>query len=163
MWIAGILPGLVVLAFVVGAHLGPHVHVGAGLLGLVVAVWLVYMVVDGRSTVGLWALLGVVLVVSAGALVIAWYGLSGRGTVDYHPFRMEAAEGVALGDLAPDGLVRIRGEQWHATSVNGIARAGTRVQVLRVSGLHLEVWAEEPEVPAAGREADRNEEGSSWS
>jgi membrane protein implicated in regulation of membrane protease activity len=163
MWIAGILLGLVVLAFVVGAHLGPHVHIGAGVLGLVVAVWLVYMVVDGRSTVGLWALLGVVLVVSAGALVIAWYGLSGRGTVDYHPFRMEAAEGVALGDLAPDGLVRVRGEQWHATSVNGIARAGTRVQVLRVSGLHLEVWAEEPEVQAAGGEAGGNEEGSSSS
>ena len=131
VWIdAGFLLGLVGLAVVVGAHLGPHVHLGAGVIGILAAAWLVYVVVDGRSAV-VWALLGVVLVVSAADLIIGWYGLSGRGTVDYHPHRVEAAEGVTVGDLAPDGLVRVRGEQWHATSVNGTARAGTRVQVLR--------------------------------
>ena len=61
------------------------------------------------------------------------------------------------------GLVRVRGEQWHATSVNGTARAGTRVQVLRRTGLHLEVWAEQPEVPAADRDPGKNGRGSTWS
>jgi membrane protein implicated in regulation of membrane protease activity len=164
MWItAGFLLGLVGLAVVVGAHLGPHVHLGAGVIGILAAVWLVYVIVDGRSAAMVWALLGVVLVVSAAALIIGWYGLSGRGTVDYHPHRMEAAEGVAVGDLEPDGLVRVRGEQWHATSVNGTARAGTRVQVLRRTGLHLEVWAEEPEAPAADRDPGGNGRGSTWS
>ena len=164
MWItAGILLGLVVLASLVGFHLGPHLHLAAGVFGILAAAWLVLMVVDGLSAPVLWALLSVVLVVSAAAVAIGWYGLSGRGTVGYHPARLEGTEGVAVGDLAPEGLVRVRGEQWSGTSVNGTARAGTRVQVLRVSGLHLEVWAEEPEVRSAGRDAGGKEEASTWS
>lgn len=164
MWIdAAILIGLVVVALLVGAHLGPHVHIGAGGLGILAAAWLGFMAVVGGSATLLWALLGVVLVVSAAALVMGWYGLSRLGTVEYRGHRLEAAEGLAVGDLTPDGLVRVRGEQWHATSVNGIARAGTRVQVLRRSGVRLEVWAEHPDVQAAGRDVGGHEEGSTWS
>jgi len=143
---AGVLLGLAVLAWLVGFHLGPHAHLVAGVLGIVAAAWLVIMFLDGQSAPVLWALLGVALVISATAVVISWYGLTGRGTVNYNPYRLEGAEGIAVGDLAPEGHIRVRGELWSATSVNGIARTGTRVQVLRVSGLHLEVWAEEPEV-----------------
>ena len=56
---------------------------------------------------------------------------------------LEGAEGVALSDLAPEGIVRVRGEQWTAVSVNGTVPKGTRVQVLRTSGVHLEVWGED--------------------
>jgi membrane-bound serine protease (ClpP class) len=151
MWIAaGVLIGLVVIASLAGFHLGPHVHFAAGVLGIVAAAWLVMMLIQGRSASAVWALLAAVLVVSAAAVAVGWVGLSGRGTVAYHPERIEGAEGIAVNDLAPDGLVRVRGEQWSATSVNGTARAGTRVQVLRVSGLRLDVWAEEPEVHADG-------------
>jgi len=147
MWIvAGVLIGLALAAVLAGFHAGPHVHVVAGALGIVAAVWLLVMVVQGQTTSTLVALLVAVLMVSAGAAAIGWYGLTGRGTVAYHPERIEGAEGVAVNDLAPDGLVRVRGEQLSATSVNGIARAGTRVQVLRVTGLRLEVWAEEPDL-----------------
>ena len=147
MWvIAGVLIGLALAAVLAGFHVGPHAHVVAGALGIVAAVWLVVMVVEGQSTSTLVALLAATLIVSAGAIAIGWYGLSGRGTIAYHPERIEGAEGVAVNDLAPEGLVRVRGEQWSATSVNGTARAGTRVQVLRVSGLRLEVWAEEPDL-----------------
>ena len=164
MWIdAAILIGLVVVALLVGAHLGPHVHIGAGGLGILTAAWLMFMAVGVGSATLLWALLGVVLVVSAAALVTGWYGLSRLGTVEYRGDRLEAAEGVAVGDLTPEGLVRVRGKQWHATSVNGIARAGTRVQVLRRSGVRLEVWAEHPDVQAAGRDVGGHEEGSTWS
>ena len=164
MWIdAAILIGLVVVALLVGAHLGPHVHIGAGGLGILAAAWLMFIAVGGGSATLLWAVLGVVVVVSAAALVIGWYGLARQGTVEYRGDRLEAAEGVAVGDLTPDGLVRVRGEQWHATSVNGIARAGSRVQVLRRSGVRLEVWAEHPDVQAAGRDVGGHEEGSTWS
>ena len=164
MWIdAAVLIGLVVVALLVGAHLGPHVHVGAGGLGILTAAWLMFMAVVGGSATLLWALLGVVLVISAAALILGWHGLSRMGTVEYRGDRLEAAEGVAVGDLTPDGLVRVRGEQWHATSVNGIARAGTRVQVLRRSGVYLEVWAERPDVRAAGSEVGGHAEGSTWS
>ena len=153
MWVlAGVLIGLALAAAVAGFHLGPHVHVAAGIVGVVAAVWLLVMVIQGQSTVTLWALLVAMLIVAAGAVAIGWYGLRGSGTIAYHPERVEGAEGVAVVDLDPDGLVRVRGEQWSATSVNGIARAGTRVQVLRLTGLRLEVWAEEPDlrVTAAG-------------
>ncbi len=153
MWVlAGVLIGLALAAAVAGFHLGPHVHVAAGIVGVVAAVWLLVMVVQGQSTATLWALLVAMLIVAAGAAVIGWYGLRGSGTIAYHPERVEGAEGVAVVDLDPDGLVRVRGEQWSATSVNGIARAGTRVQVLRLTGLRLEVWAEEPDlhITAAG-------------
>ncbi len=151
MWIiAGILIGLALVAVIAGFHLGPHLHVAAGVAGVVAAIWLMIMVVQGQSTATLWALLVATLIVAAGAVAIGWYGLKARGTVAYHPERVEGAEGVAVVDLDPDGLVRVRGEQWSATSVNGIARAGTRVQVLRVTGLRLEVWAEEPDLTSIG-------------
>lgn len=146
MWvIAGILLGLVVLTSLVGFHTGPHSHVAAGAIGLVAAAWLVVMAVVGRSAPLLWALLSADLVVSAGIGVMGWFGLSHRASGAHRVTNLDAAEGVALSDLAPKGIVSVRGEQWSARSVNGRVRAGGRVQVIRVSGVHLDVWAEEPE------------------
>ena len=144
MWvIAGVLLGLVVLTSLVGFHSGPHAHVVAGGIGVLAAAWLIVMAVDGRSAPILWALLSADLVVSAGVGVMAWYGLSGRATAGHRVVSLEGAEGVAVSDLAPEGIVRVRGEQWSAVSVNGTVRAGTQVQVLRTSGIHLEVWGED--------------------
>ncbi len=146
MWIiAGVLLGLVVLTSLVGFHSGPHAHVVAGVIGVLAAAWLVVMAVDGRSAPILWALLTADLVVSAGVGVMAWFGLSGRATAGHRLTSLEGAEGVTVSDLAPEGIVRVRGEQWSAVSVNGTLQAGTRVQVLRTSGVHLEVWGEEAE------------------
>jgi membrane-bound ClpP family serine protease len=152
MWvIAGVLLGLVVLASLVGFHSGPHAHVVAGVVGVLAAAWLVFMAVDGRSAPVLWALLSADLVVSVGVGLMAWNGLSRRGTSAHQISSPEGAEGVAVSDLAPEGIVRVRGEQWSAASVNGTVRSGTRVQVLRRAGVHLEVWGEDVEaVPTAG-------------
>jgi len=152
MWIiAGVLLGLVVLTSLVGFHSGPHAHVVAGVIGVLAAAWLIVMAVDGRSAPILWALLSADLVVSAGVGIMAWYGLSGRATAGQRVVSLEGAEGVAVSDLAPDGIVRVRGEQWSAVSVNGTVRAGGRVQVLRTAGVHLEVWGEDAvATPAEG-------------
>ena len=161
MWIiAGILLGLVVLASLVGFHTGPHSHLAAGIIGLVAAVWLVVMAVVGRSAPLLWALLSADLVVSTGVGVMGWFGVKHRATGTPRATRLEAAEGVALSDLAPEGIVSVRGEQWSARSLNGHVRAGGRVQVIRVSGIHLEVWAEEPE-PEPNDGAPKLETGGS--
>lgn len=163
MWvIAGVLLGLVVLASLVGFHSGPHAHVVAGVIGALGAGWLVFMVVDGRSAPVLWALLSADLVLTAGVGVSAWNGLSGRGTAAHRLGSPEGAEGVAVSDLAPEGIVRVRGEQWSAVSANGIVRAGSRVQVLRAAGVHLEVWGDDAEaVPTEGmfslQEGERRE------
>jgi len=43
----------------------------------------------------------------------------------------------------------VDGEEWSAVCVNGRAAAGTAVQVLRVTGVRLEVWAEHAELSPA--------------
>ena len=152
MWvIAGVLLGLVIVVSVVGFHSGPHTHAAAGVLGVVAAAWLVFMAFVGRSAPVLWTVLSLDLVLSAGLAVMAWYGLARRGSVHralagHRLVSLEGAEGVAVGDLRPEGIVRVRGEQWSAVSVNGPVRAGTPVHVLRATGVHLEVWGEDVEV-----------------
>jgi len=152
MWIiAGVLLGLVVLTSLVGFHSGPHAHVVAGVIGVLASIWLVSMAVEGRSAPILWALLSADLVVSAGVGAMAWYGLSERGTAGHLHSSLVSAEGIAVSDLAPEGIVRVRGEQWSAVSANGTVRAGTRVQVLRAAGVRLEVWGEDAEAVPADR------------
>ena len=157
MWvIAGVLLGLVVLASLIGFHVGPHAHVAAGIFGVLAAAWLVVMAVDGRSAPVLWALLSADLVVSAGIGTMAWKGLTTRGinVADRHLVSPNGAEGVAIGDLDPEGIVRVHGENWSAVAVNGPVRAGTPVQVVRVAGVRLEVWGDETAAARGGNELD---------
>jgi membrane-bound ClpP family serine protease len=144
--IAGVLLGLVVLSSLVGFHSGPHAHVGAGVLGVLAATWLVIMAVDGRTAPVLWALLSADIVVSVGVGLMAWNGLSAQSTVGHHVRSVEGSEGVAVSDLVPEGIVRVRGEQWSAVSVNGTVPSGTPVQVIRAAGVRLEVWGEDSDV-----------------
>ena len=172
MWmIAGLLVGFVVLVSAIGFHLGAHAHVLAGALGVLAAAWLVFMLVDGQSAPVLWTLLTADVVVSVGVGVLAWKGLSTRGIVieGRHLISPVAADGVAVNDLSPSGIVRVNGENWSAVATNGTVRSGTPVQVLRVDGIRLEVWGEKtvPEVgdveleaeasrPAVGPRQDRS-------
>jgi membrane-bound ClpP family serine protease len=69
-----------------------------------------------------------------------------------------------VNELAPDGLVRVKGETWSATSLNGTVAAGTPVQVIRAGGVRLGVWGE-PALPASPDTAPdtapaRDQEGS---
>ena len=157
MWvIAGVLLGLVVLAFLVGFHLGPHAHLAAGILGILAALWLVVMALDGRTAPVLWALLGADVVVSAGIGTLAWKGLTTRGMYveDRRLVSPVGAEGVALGDLAPSGIVRVNGENWSAVALNGTVPAGAPVHVLRLDGVRLEVWGDTALGPSAPDELD---------
>lgn len=155
MWIvAGILLGVVVLAALIGFHSGPHAHAAAGVAGALAAIWLVLMAINGRSSSVLWALLAADLVVSGGIGVMAWKGLSDR----HRPMPahhgepvLEGVVGVAVGDLSPEGIVRARGEQWSAVSLNGPVPSGGRVHVVRAGGVRLEVLAEDA-LPPAGPE-----------
>ncbi|HLJ09115.1 MAG TPA: NfeD family protein, partial [Acidimicrobiia bacterium] len=60
------------------------------------------------------------------------------------------SEGVAVTDLHPDGIVRVRGENWSATSLNGSVEAGQRIQVIESSGVRLGVWSEDGEIREIG-------------
>jgi membrane-bound ClpP family serine protease len=146
MWfVAGLLLGLVVLTALAGLHAGPHAHAVAVAIGGLAAAWLVLMAVDGRSSSVLWLLLSADVVASAGLGVMAWTGLSARhDTSGHRPVAaLEGAEAVVVTELAPEGIVRVRGEQWSAVSLNGTVQAGAHVQVVRVAGVRLEVWDEQ--------------------
>jgi membrane-bound ClpP family serine protease len=146
MWIvAGVLLGLVVLVSLVGFHTGPHTHVAAGALGVLAALWLILMAADGRSSSVLWALLSADAVLSGGIGVMAWYGLvEGAGAErDHAPPSIVGAEGTVVSALSPEGVVRAGGEEWTAVSLNGPVPVGARVQVVRRTGVRIEVWRDD--------------------
>ena len=145
MWIiAGVLLGLVCLATIVGFHAGPHARLAAWFLGAVGAEWLVFMIVIGGPGPVQWSLLGVALLLGAGAGLMARRARARRST-DTEGMRrnaLDGAEGVAFGGLTPEGVVRVNGVLWSAISLNGTVPDATPVQVLRVDGVRLEVWGE---------------------
>jgi membrane protein implicated in regulation of membrane protease activity len=164
MWlVAGLLVGFVVLVSLLGFHTGPHTHVVAGVLGVAAAIWLVVMAFEGRSLPILLVLLGAVLVISVGVGVLAWKGLSSPPTASPIPRGRspEGAEGVAVTDLDPSGIVRVHGENWSAESLNGTVKASARIQVINAKGVRLEVWGDETDEGqlnpgTAGTEPDRS-------
>lgn len=156
MWVvAGILVGLVLATLVAGFHTGPHTHVLAGVFGAVLAGWLLLMAAEGRAAPALWALLSADVAVSAGTGVMAWQGLGRARHVPSMTRSLVGTEGVAVTDLAPEGIARVGGEEWSVVSLNGPVPAGTRVQVLRAEGVRLEVWGEDPDVLPAESPADQ--------
>ena len=146
MWVVvGVLLGVVLLSSLLGFHVGPHAHVFAAGLGAAVAVVLFVLAATGHASATLWTLFGADLAVSAGVGTIGWKGLT---TTRVRPWGHGSAglvgvDGVAVTDLAPEGIVRIRGENWSSTSLNGTVRAGGSVQVVKAFGVRLSVWGDE--------------------
>jgi len=148
MWIVtGVLLGLVALATFIGFHSGPHTHVLAGAIGLAAAGCLVYMVATRPGPV-LWSLLGADLIIGTGIGVLGWNGLTHRpeDTGGSPSNSLEGEHGIAMSQLAPEGIVRVRGELWSAISINGTVPMSTPVQVVRAAGVRVEVWGEGAEV-----------------
>ncbi|MCL2395304.1 MAG: NfeD family protein [Acidimicrobiaceae bacterium] len=147
MWVvAGVLVGLVLATLLVGFHTGPHAHAVAVGFGALLAGWLILMAAMGMSAPVLWALLSADVAVSGGAGALAWHGLGSARHTPSMTRSLVGTEGVAVSDLAPEGIAKVGGEQWSVVSLNGKVRAGTRVQVLRAEGVRLEVWGEDPDV-----------------
>ena len=144
MWIvAGVLLGLVVFSSIFGFHFGPHAHAVAAVAGIAAAGFLIAIAVSGDTRS---------LVFSPSERRRRGVGGS-RGDRLEGPHRPEAAagrslhslvsrEGVAVSDLEPAGIVRVAGENWSATSLNGRIPAGARIQVIQADGVRLSVWGD---------------------
>ena len=146
MWvITGVLLGLVVFASLIGLHVGPHAHLVAGVSGALAAVSLLILAVVGTASALLWALLAADLTVSAGVGYLAWRGLSDMGhrPTEHRLLTRSRAEGVAISDLDPEGIVKVQGEEWSAVAINAPVRSGTPVLVVGRGGVRLEVWGDE--------------------
>ena len=160
MWVlAGVLLGLVCPATVAVLYAGPNARLAAWFLGALGAEWLVFMIVVGGPGPVRWSLLGAGAVLGVGMGVVARKSRSRRCTDTGSSRRnvLDGAEGVAVGDLTPGGIVRLRGVLWSAVSLNGTVPDATLVQVLRVDGVRLEVWGEYAEVISSERLFDLDE------
>lgn len=157
MWaVAGALLAAFVVLAVVGALAGPHLHAAAVVAGAAAAVALVIVALAEANSELAWALFGLDVAASAAVALSAWHGLrhavpdgaAGPAALPsgVHPISgktLLGTEAVAVGELSPEGVVRVHGEQWSAVSVNGPVRSGARVQVVGLDGIRLEVWNEE--------------------
>jgi len=144
MWIfAGFLLGLVALSSIVGFHVGHIAHLVAVVAGIAAAGVLIGIAATGNPDPLVFVLLGADAVVTAGVGAMAWKGLTDSSLRAGHQVHsIVGREGLAVGDLNPSGMVRVHGENWSATSLNGRVEAGTRVQVIGVEGIRLTVWGE---------------------
>jgi membrane-bound ClpP family serine protease len=145
MWIVtGVLLGLVGLATLIGFHSGPHTHVLASAIGLAAAGCLTYLVATRPGPV-LWSLLGADLIIGTGIGFLGWRGVTHRpeDTAGNRSNSLEGEHGIAMSQLAPEGIVRVRGELWSAISINGTVPASTPVQVVRAAGVRVEVWGDD--------------------
>ncbi len=163
MWIvAGILLAVVVAGFFAGLHVGPHAHVPAAVAGVLAAVWLIAMALLGDAEPLLFVLLGADVTVTAVLGVGAVKVLRSPEALSEQnkpPPSSEGKMGTAVTALQPDGIVVVGGEQWSAVSVNGNVAAGAPVQVIRATGVRLEVWGEDN--PMLASPAPNNEENKS--
>jgi membrane-bound ClpP family serine protease len=155
MWAGvGVVLGLMVVVAVLGFHVGPHGHLVAFGLGVAAAILLLAMAATGQAAPLLWVLFGADLAISGGLGVIAWRGLRlhDEPLASAWHVGLVGAEGVAITDLDPDGIVKVRGETWSATAMNRPVPAGSRIQVIEASGVRLGVWCEDDELSAPDRE-----------
>ncbi|MDA8118333.1 MAG: NfeD family protein [Actinomycetota bacterium] len=138
---------VVLAAFLVGLHGGPHASIVSAAVALVVAgVLLAVVLVRAASTGSLDLVAGAItagaVVATASLLIFGLRSLGAARSVASRPIREQlwTRTGVALTDLAPMGAVRIAGETWSAEAAGGDAiKAGTEVVVVEVDGLHLKV------------------------
>lgn len=144
MWIgAGVLLGLVAVASIVGFHIGHYAHMLATAAGVAAAGVLIGMAASGNTQPLVFVLLGADAVVTAGVGTIAWKGLKDPSLrAAHHVHTVIGKEGVAVGSLDPSGIVRVQGENWTASSLNGRVEDGERVQVIGIEGVRLSVWGE---------------------
>jgi membrane-bound ClpP family serine protease len=146
MWlVAGLLIGLMILGLLVGLHTGPHTHGVASIFGVAAAAWLIVMATQGHTLSLVIVLLVAVVLVTTGTIALTWRGLSNQAALPSgsKASSLEGSQGTAVTDLGPEGIVRVRGEDWSARSLNGQVHAGDRVQVINAVGVRLEVWGEE--------------------
>jgi membrane protein implicated in regulation of membrane protease activity len=105
-----------------------------------VLVALLLLALAARTQVPDWALwaAGVLWLLKDVALFpMVWRAYAGTGG---WPFSPVGQCGVAVGDLAPRGLVRVRGEIWQAVAASdNPIRTGSAVQVVGREGLTLRV------------------------
>jgi membrane-bound serine protease (ClpP class) len=135
----------IVLIFLGIGFIAVEVHApgfgGPGTAAVVCFVLAAMLLIDDRTAVRV----PVGLIVGAGLGGIALAGgvtalaMRVRDVPHQAPSRVFGQVGVVISDLDPEGTVRVRAEEWTATSESGPIPAGERVRVVGERGLRLRV------------------------
>lgn len=140
--------GILLLILGIGLIIAEIFTAGFGILGIGGAVCLVagavllpiepLMAADWYRSFRLTAI-GTVIAVTVLVLVVAQRVLRSRKRwTDGSNFFKPPPAGVAVSKIAPEGMIRARGELWKARSENGAPiKVGTEVEVVRADGLTL--------------------------
>ncbi|HET9731273.1 MAG TPA: NfeD family protein [Acidimicrobiales bacterium] len=142
-WVVGSL--LVVLALIgslSGAHAGGHGLWGPAVGVALLAGWLAAAANDSGSALA-WTLAGTCATVFAASAALAVTALRARHQPSAVGSGLVGAEGRVVTELAPHGVVQVRGERWSAESLSGVLPEGTVVRVVSRDGVRLRVWSEE--------------------
>lgn len=144
-WLVGtVLVALLFTAALGGGHAGGH-----GLVGPIVAValgvgWLVAVAGRGAASGTAWWLAATCAVVCLLSMSIALPALRYRRMAPASSSSSLVGEaGRAVTELAPTGVVQVRGESWTAESMSGAVAVGSEVRVVSIEGVKLHVWSEE--------------------
>lgn len=152
--LALMLLAIILLAVDVRAPTHGVLTVGA-LISLVAGSLIFFNTGPADQAVNPWIVVGVAVSVGVLAVVVLRYALMARrGKVDTGREALIGQVATVIVPLAPDGRVRVLGEDWSATLVApGKAGAmpdrvekGARVRVVDVQGLRLRVRPEDPSV-----------------
>ena len=137
---------------------GTAVGTGAGLVTLVAGGLLLFDRSVPTAGVSPWVIGPVAI---GAALFFAFVLRAAMRAFRSHPVTgvstIVGAEGVAVTDLTPSGVILANAEEWSAESLSGPLPRGTKVVVMNVEGLRVRVVpaVSEPEPATAARGAER--------
>jgi membrane-bound serine protease (ClpP class) len=103
------------------------------------------MLIDTESTLEVmkisWQVILVTVILTAGFFIFAiGFGIKAQSRKPTTGIEGIVGEvGEAIGNLEPEGQIRVHGEVWNAESLDGPVREGTKVKVEHVSNLKLMV------------------------
>jgi membrane-bound serine protease (ClpP class) len=127
---------LIGVEFVIPIH-GALVVTGLALV-LVGALNLIDPIQAPGATINLWVVPAVVLGLGALAACIVWAAVRNRSRPVLTGIEaLIGCVGVAISDLAPQGMVRVDGEVWSAVADVEPIHAGDQVQIVAVEGVTL--------------------------
>jgi membrane-bound ClpP family serine protease len=151
-WTVGALLALATIGVIVlGAHAGGHGWFVPLPVLVLAAAWALTAAAGSWAAPAAWVLACLTLLGALGGAVlvmpaIAYRHSSGPG-LGAGTELLVGATGVALGPLAPSGVVRVKNETWSAVSLSGPLPEGAPVHVVKVEGLRLLVWSEAGTIP----------------
>jgi len=163
-WVVGVLLALATAGVIaLGAHAGGHGWFVPLPVLVLAGAWALTASAGSWAAPAAWVLACLTLLGAVAAAVLVVPAIAARHNVApaHGAEILVGAEGVALGPLAPAGVVRVMNETWTAQSLSGPLPPGAAVHVVKVEGLRLLVWSEAGTVPgtdALGQTEQEKEE-----